>query len=82
MSESNVTNVMTVSIAVDVPKDKFDAICRCIERLQREEIKFNGADITIVRGDFTEIDDSSRDLRGAQLLNAINGIISGESDEA
>ena len=65
----------TITIAYEVSAEKFQTIAALVEEQQTHNVNFNGEEISIERGDFTQIDEDGAEY--VQLLNKIQDIILG-----
>lgn len=65
----------TISIAYEVPVDKFQQIEDLVSAEEIHNVNFNGEDFSVERGDFTSIDND--DAEYVILLGKINQIIVG-----
>ncbi|ECC1675619.1 hypothetical protein FNX24_21700 [Salmonella enterica] len=69
--------MITVTIAYEVPEKVFAAINEYVANVLVRNADFSGANITIERGEYTEIDGEGRYCE-VELLQGIQAIISGE----
>ena len=63
-------SMTTITISFDVPAAAFARAEAMAKEVELNDPNYNGADIRVVRGDFTQVDDSD-ELRGAGLLYRI-----------
>jgi hypothetical protein len=65
----------TITIAYEVPADKFQAIQQMVSQEEVRNVNFNGEDFNVERGDFTSID--SEEAEHVVLLGKVQDIIHG-----
>lgn len=64
----------TITVSFDVPAAAFARVEALAKEVKLNDPNYNGADIRVVRGDFTQVDDSD-ELRGAGLLYRVQSEI-------
>ena len=69
--------MITITVSFDVSPAAFSRVEALAREVELRDVNYNGADIRIVRDDFTAVDDRD-ELRGAGLLSRVQHAIDGE----
>ena len=67
-------SMTTITVSFDVPAEAFARVEMMAHEIELNDPNYNGADIRVVRGDFTQVDDSD-ELRGAGLFCRVQNAI-------